>query len=76
MLAWAHAHSLLLTASSLDQRPTSPPRLAASAPPPALLFTQFADVKVMATKAAGHFFDENDLPEACRPLLSEPRALA
>lgn len=30
---------------------------------------QFADVRVIATKSAQYFFQEGDLPPACRPLL-------
>lgn len=41
-------------------------------PPPCS--AQFADVKVIATKSAGYFFAESDLPQACRLLLGEKRA--
>ncbi|PRW44355.1 G8 domain-containing [Chlorella sorokiniana] len=37
----------------------------------AQLLLQFADVKVIATKAALYFVEEADLPPACRPLLGD-----
>jgi hypothetical protein len=37
------------------------------------LVSQFAEVKVIVTKAAAYFIREQDLPEACRPLLGAHR---
>ena len=40
----------------------------------AALLLEFAEVRVVATRSARYFFQDPDLPPACRPALGEPAA--